>query len=228
MRISKVVFALVAAPILAFTLSAKAEFLGEDSIFSGVRIPTKGEAGLPKDLKNYDAAFSVVLDDTNPSAEIPADVLASMNESTADRDPASVKPGAMSVKPSKQKLHWSASASDGFEFKIRVKQLISAVWVLKRGDRYDLVFANNTGSRVNLSLPAEQFYALKNAATDLRAANDSRQPASSDLSKCKDQFIQMEVMETKTRKQVATCLNAKSKPAEELRRFGSALTAMVR
>ncbi len=181
------------ATTLLFALSAKAEFLGEDSLFTGLRIPTKGSPGLPTSLKLQDQAFSV-------------------NEEIETREPAAVR--------TKTK-HWTASTSDGFEFKIRVKQQVSAVWVMKRSDHYDFIFANSAGSRVNLSLPAEQFYALKNAAADLRS------PAS-DTTKCKDAFIQLEMIETNTRKLVSTCLNVKSKSADELRRFGSALSSYVR
>lgn len=196
------------AATLLFALSAHAEFLGEDAMFTGLRIPTKGTSGLPKGLKNQDQAFTV--SDANDS-------LAMVDEA---REPASV-PNRKSNDKKLKSQHWSASTSDGFEFKIRVKNQISAVWVMKRSDHYDFIFANNAGSRVNLSLPAEQFYALKNAATDLRS------PAS-DTTKCKDAFIQLEMVETGTRKLVSTCLNTKSKSADELRRFGSALTAIVR
>ena len=173
---------------------------GEDALFTGILNPTKGVSGLPGSLKNRDIAFQVTSDD--------------------HREPASINPNSKQKVKSKS-VHWTDSTTDGFEFKIRIKQQVSAVWVMKRNDHYDLIFANNNGSRVNLTIPAEQFYALKNAATDLRA------PAS-DLSNCKDQFIQLEMVETNSRKMVSTCLNTKSKPADELRRFGSALTAYVR
>jgi hypothetical protein len=134
-----------------------------------------------------------------------------LEEQTGSREPASVKPVA----------HWSATASEGFQYKIRVKKQLSSVWVLKRNDRYDLVFASSSGSRVNLTIPAEQFYALKNAASDLRA------PAS-DMNKCKDNYVQIEVVEEKSRKSIEACLSAKGPQAEQIRQFGSALSALVR
>jgi|GEM_PF-3921611 len=175
---------------------------GEDALFVGILKPTKGHAGLPKGLS--DDAFKVTSEDEEN-----------------DRVPASVQKA-----PAK---HWSASTTDGFEYKIRIKQQVSAVWVMKRDDHYDLIFASNAGSRVNLSIPAEQFYALKNAASDLRA------PAS-DVKKCKDNFVQLEMVEAlpsnhdmaKSRRLIATCLSTKSAQAEQLRQFGSALTALVR
>ena len=214
MHTSNVLNRVLLAATLVFTVSARAEFLGEDAIFTGLRIPTKGTPGLPANLKRHDQAFTV------------SDVAEATSESATDatnqesREPASIQ----NRKPANKKVksqRWSDSTSDGFEFKIRVKQQISAVWVMKRGDHFDFVFANNAGSRVNLSLPAEQFYALKNVATDIRS------PAS-DTSKCSDSFIQLEMVETNTRKLVSTCLNAKSKSADELRRFGSTLTTYVR
>lgn len=202
MQITKSIALVLITSTLLVSFAAQAEFLGEDSLFTGVRRPTKGQDGVPKAYKRFDAAFTLSNDD----------------ETADDRGPASVAKGQA---PAKQKPHWSASTSDGFEFKIRVKQQLSAVWVLKRDDRYDLIFANNAGSRVNLALPAEQFYALKNAATDLRA------PAS-DIAKCKDSFVQLEMVEKSTRRLVSTCLNTKSKAADELRLFGATLTSYVR
>ena len=203
MPIAKSFSRFAVASLLLVSFTARAEFLGEDSLFSGLRRPTKGQDGLPKNLKSFDRAFTLNED---------------VSSADDDRSPASVQRPTI-AKPKAQ--HWSASSSDGFEFKIRVKQQVSAVWVLKRDDHYDLIFANNTGSRVNMALPAEQFYALKNAATDLRA------PAS-DMAKCKDSFIQLELVEKSTHKLVSTCLNTKSKAADELRLFGSTLTAYVR
>lgn len=175
-------------------ISVETTTSGEDALFVGMLKPTKGKAGLPKGLS--EETFSA-------TAEYEDDT----------REPASVQKA-----PAK---HWSASTSDGFEYKIRIKQQVSAVWVMKREDHYDLIFASNSGSRVNLSIPAEQFYALKNAASDLRA------PAS-DMNKCKDNFVQLEMVEAKSRKLIATCLSTKSAQAEQLRQFGSALTAFVR
>jgi hypothetical protein len=210
MRISKTI-SLLSVASLAFIVSTviaqdqlllpdQSEFGGhtqEDAIFVGLVSPSKGDAGLPKDLRDQDSAFQA--DDAD------------------QRQPASVK----ATQKAKTAQHWSTSTTDGFEFKVRIKKQISAVWVMKREGHYDLIFANNNGSRLNLSIPAEQFYALKNAATGLRA------PAS-DLSTCKDQFIQLEMVETNSRKTVSTCLNTKSKLADQLRQFGSTLTAYVR
>jgi len=62
---------------------------------------------------------------------------------------------------------------------------------------------------------------LKNAAADLRS------PAS-DVSKCKDSFVQLEMVDKASHTTVSTCLNTKSKAADQLRLFGSTLTAYVR
>lgn len=116
----------------------------------------------------------------------------------------------------------STVMKDGIELKVRHKQQVSAIWLLKRAGRFELVFATNGGSRVNMTVPAEQFYALKNAATDLRA------PAS-DVKKCKDSFVQLNVItEGSKGNTVAACLNAKGKAADELRRIGAALSSFVR
>lgn len=206
------------ATTLLFTPSANAGFLGEDAIYTGVRIPTKGAPGLPKTLKSFDQAFTVSDSGVDEASnEISNDI-----GETDAREPASVSRRPPVTQKAKSK-HWSSSTTEGFEFKIRVKQQVSAVWVMKRGDHFDFIFANNAGSRVNLSLPAEQFYALKNAASDI----DVRAPAS-EMLKCKDSFMELEMVETGTRKAVATCLNTKSKSADELRRFGSALTSYIR
>jgi hypothetical protein len=169
----------------------------EESLLSGLSKPTKGLAGFPFDFKKGEAErFQIGQDD--------------------EREPASLAKSSAA-----KKADWAASTSDGFEYKVRMKQQVTAVWVLKRDDHFDLIFANNNGSRVNMTIPAEQFYALKNAASDLRS------PAS-DTSSCKDSFMQLEMVEKNTRKMVTTCLSTKSKQADELRMFGSTLTAIVR
>jgi len=138
MQITKAVPSVLVAVLLLTGVSASAEFLGQDALFTGVRRPTKGQEGLPKIYRSHDPAFTVSLDD----GSIPD-----------EREPASTSRPATA----KPKAHWSASISEGFEFKIRVKQQVSAVWVLKRDDHYDLIFANNAGSRVNLSLRPNSF-----------------------------------------------------------------------
>ena len=138
-----------------------------------------------------------------------------------DADDFPVEPAGRAPASVAAAKHWSKSTTDGFEYKIHIKKQVSVVWVMKRANSYDLVFANNNGSRVNMTIPAEQFYALKNFATDLRA------PAS-DVGKCKDNFIQLEMVDQMSSKKIATCLSTKSKQAEKLREFGSALTAYIR
>ena len=150
------------------------------------------------------------------STVIASDKLLKSEVSTTGTDNETRKPASV-----KKAVHWSATASEGFQYKIRIKQQLSSVWVLKRNEHYDLVFANSSGSRVNLSIPAEQFYELKNAAADLRA------PAS-DTTKCKDNFVQIEVIEQKTLKSIEACLSSKGPQAEKIRQFGSALSALVR
>lgn len=199
MRTSKTVSILFFASILFLVSSV----IASDKFLS-VETGTSGE----------DALFVGLLKPTKGETGVPKGLSEkdfSLSIEDEARKPASVKKAA----------HWSASASEGFQYKIRIKKQLSAVWVLKRADRYDLIFASNAGSRVNLTIPAEQFYALQNAASELRA------PAS-DMNKCKDNYVQIEVIEEKTHKTVEACLSAKGPQAERLRQFGSALSALVR
>ncbi len=205
MRISKTISILFFASVLFVVstviasdklVSVEKGYSGENALFVGLLEPLKGEPGMPKGLhiKNFPLEDDLTAD--------------------SDRAPASIG--------GKKIAHWSAATSEGFQYKIRIKKQLSSVWVLKRNDRYDLIFATNAGSRVNLTLPAEQFYALKNAASDLRA------PASTDMKKCKDNYVQVEIVEDKALKSIEACLSARGAQAEQLRQFGSALSALVR
>lgn len=120
------------------------------------------------------------------------------------------------------KSQWPSTASDGFEFRVRNKSQLSSMWVMKREGRYDVVFATNGGSRVNVTIPPDQFYALTNAASEIRS------PAS-DTGKCRDSFVQVNVVSSGNHgRAVASCLSAKGKDAEKLRMLGAALSGYVR
>ncbi len=117
----------------------------------------------------------------------------------------------------------ASTVNDGFEFKVRQGQHVTAFWVKKNGDRFDLVFATNGGSRASSSIPVEHFAQLTAVAGSLRS------PASADLKKCKDSYVRLVVVnDGKEASPVTTCLNAKGKQADQIKRFGSALVTYVR
>lgn len=122
---------------------------------------------------------------------------------------------------SEAKARWPQGASEGFEFRVRHKAQVSSMWVMKRQDRFDVVYATNGGSRVNLTIPADQFYALSSAASELRSTTNTTE-------KCRDSFVQVNVVAANGGRAIASCLEAKGKDADKLRVFGATLSSFVR
>lgn len=122
-----------------------------------------------------------------------------------------------------QKRGLAATVNDGFEFKVRQGNRVTAFWVKKNGDQFDLIFATNGGSRASSSIPVEHYAQLTAVAGALRS------PASVDLKQCKDSYVKLVVIsDGKESSPVTTCLNSKGKQAEQIKRFGSALVSYVR
>lgn len=122
-----------------------------------------------------------------------------------------------------QKQGLAATVNDGFEFKVRQGSRVTAFWLKKNGDRFDLVFATNGGSRASSSIPVEHYAQLTAVAGALRS------PASTDLKQCKDSYVKLVVVsDGKEEKPVTACLSAKGKQADQIKRFGSALVSYVR
>ncbi|MES2962855.1 MAG: hypothetical protein V4760_03125 [Bdellovibrionota bacterium] len=117
----------------------------------------------------------------------------------------------------------ASTVNDGFEFKVRQGKHVTAFWVKKSGEQFDLVFATNGGSRASSTIPVEHYAQLTAVAGALRS------PASTDLKKCKDSYVRLVVItDGKEESPVTTCLSAKGKQAEQIKRFGSALVSYVR
>lgn len=117
----------------------------------------------------------------------------------------------------------ASTVNDGFEFKVRQGSRVTAFWVKKNGDQFDLIFATNGGSRASSSIPVEHYAQLTAVAGALRS------PASVDLKKCKDSYVRLVVVsDGREAAPVTTCLDAKGKQAEQIKRFGSALVSYVR
>jgi hypothetical protein len=114
-----------------------------------------------------------------------------------------------------------ASIQDGFELRVRYNNLVSMFWVVKREDKYDLMYANSAGSKSSVGLSSDAFKRFHDAAREVKAIEG-------DLSKCQDASMQLHVIEVgKSEKSVTSCINAKTKPAEALRAFSNTLSSMI-
>ena len=114
-----------------------------------------------------------------------------------------------------------ASIQNGFELRVRYNNLVSMFWVVKREDKYDLMYANSAGSKSSVGLTPDVFKRFHDAARDLK-------PIEGDLSKCQDASMQLHVVEVgKAEKTLTSCVNAKTKSAEALRGFGNTLSSMI-
>lgn len=141
----------------------------------------------------------------------------------AFRSSESLRMPAASSPTSKSNATLASTVNDGFEFKVRQGGRVTAFWVKKNGEQFDLVFATNGGSRASSSIPVEHYAQLTAVAGALRS------PASTDLKHCKEAYARLVVVnDGKEAMPVTTCLNAKGKQAEQILRFGSALVSYVR
>lgn len=122
---------------------------------------------------------------------------------------------------SEAQSRWPSSASEGFEFRVRNKAQVSSMWVMKRANNFDVVYATNGGSRVSLTISPEQFSALNTAASELRSTTASTE-------KCRDSFVQVHVVASGSGRAIASCLDAKGKDADKLRILGATLSSFVR
>ena len=151
------------------------------------------------------------------SKELIAMVEAALRTDDSTRRPASI-PKAQ--KPSQKGL--ASTLKEGFEYKVYQGKRVTAFWVLKRQDQFDLVFATNGGSRQTTDLKVEHFRTLIDQADSLRS------PASS-LSQCKSNYVRLVVVSGgKEEREVSACLDSKAPSTESLKKLGNALASYVR
>jgi hypothetical protein len=147
-------------------------------------------------------------------------------EAPADRGPASVRKSA-SNQPKKKgsnpdrRSRLPASVKVGFELRVKHENLVSMFWVAKREDRYDLLYANSSGSRVNVGLTPENFGKLHDLASGIKSAHTN-------VKNCPNSIMQIHVLDSGRKERTITaCVTSKSKSAEELRVLGATLAGMV-
>jgi hypothetical protein len=147
-------------------------------------------------------------------------------EAPADRGPASVKKTAANQPKSKttspdRRSRLPASVKVGFELRVKHENLVSMFWVAKRDDRYDLLYANSSGSRVNVGLTPEGFTKLHELASGIKSAHTN-------VKNCPNSIMQIHVLDAgRKERTVTSCVTSKSRSAEELRVLGATLASMV-
>ena len=181
------------ALFLAFS-NASAATTSLDSLFTDASVrPKASDAALPAD-------FTVLEPERAPASE--------------KKKP---KP-----KTSNRRSKIPASVSDGFELRVRYNGLTSLFWVVRRDEKFELVYANSSQSRSTLTLSADVFRQLHGAAGDLH-------PLENNLTKCKDSSMQIHVLNAgRPERTLTACVTDKSKDAESLRQLSQALAIMVR
>jgi hypothetical protein len=137
-----------------------------------------------------------------------------LQPSEFERAPASVQPNK-----SKVAARFPSNVSEGFEYKVKIGNRLTAFWVVKRGNQHELIFANNAGSKASFTIPVEHFYQLNTAARGVRA------PAS-DAKTCKEGYVRMQFYDETPQKTITTCLNLKK--AAAVKQLGAVLSSYVR
>lgn len=123
---------------------------------------------------------------------------------------------------SERRSRLPSSVADGFELRFQYGKMVSTFWVVKRGDRHDLLFANSQGSKAKLTIPPESFSYLQSAAQGI-------QTESVDPRRCGNASMQMHVVASgQPERTVTSCFKAKTRSAQGIRTIGNLLSAMVR
>lgn len=196
MDIAKLTFILIALVSFPFVASAEAE-TPLDSLYTDPQTPMREPASSEQ---TNDPDFVV----TPP-----------------ERAPASTAANSTHAKGSRRS-RLPPSVVNGFELRVQFKNLNSMFWVVERNGRYDLVYANSSGSKSSLSLSRPSFNQLKKVAGGLR-------PVEENISKCKNASLQLHIVEPKLKERtVTTCHDSKSATAKQLLNFSGQLAALVR
>jgi hypothetical protein len=196
-----------------------------DPIIRGTKTPTQRSNSTLEDLQRDGVVFQARTPDLN---------IAKPTMTLASREPASAKgPPAMSIAKSTkaaakiavyetQKPRLPASVSDGFEMRVKLGAQVSTFWVIKRGDHHDLLFANNSGSKLSIGLSYENFNYLQSVAHDIPGIK-------TETTRCPASIVQMQVVEDgKAIRTVESCANTKGAAADRLRNLGGLLSNMIR
>jgi hypothetical protein len=157
---------------------------------------------------------------------LPANVAKDFNQPLKEfgesRSPASIAQKPLAIHSAPEKSRMPASVTDGFEMLVRFGKIVSAFWVVKRGDKLDFVFANNNGSRVAVGLSPESFSFLQSQA-------EAAAEASATAPGCNQKKIELHVVEEgKPQRDIASCIDAKTKPAKNLRELSELLASFAR
>jgi hypothetical protein len=148
-------------------------------------------------------------------ASLPADVAAALEE---ELQPTQFERSPAAVKAKKPATRFPSNATEGFEYKVKIGKRLTAFWVVKRGENYELIFANNAGSKASFAIPVEHFTQLNMVARGVRA------PASN-IKSCKNGYVRMQFYDGQ-QKPVNTCLNLKK--VEDIQKLGAILSTYVR
>lgn len=119
------------------------------------------------------------------------------------------------------------SIKNGFEYSVRSKKQVTKFWVVKRKERYDLLFVNSSGSKASLALSPENFSYLLSQARAVAREVASVGPTPRNCPH--DGTIRVHYVENgRAQKSATACVSDKTKPAEHLRILGNLLATLVR
>lgn len=140
-----------------------------------------------------------------------------LDDEGVDRDPASSKKrGTASQSP------LPSGVSDGFEMRVRINKQISKFWVIKKGDDFNLLFINSSGSRAAVGLTEDHFKQLHTHVRGIASV-------SANIKKCPEARMQMRVVtNNKQEKAMQACIEGKDKSSTSMRMIGNLLSSFVR
>jgi hypothetical protein len=198
-------FTVILTTLLSNSFVARAEIL--HLIFTEPEVRSRAPASAwPEELA---ADFAV----EEPSNREPASIIRRAKSKGKAPTKSQVATGRRSRLPS--------FVQDGFEIRVKAANLVTTFWVVKRGDKYDLLYANSAGSRASVSLSPESFHAVQSQAARIPASETN-------VKKCADSMQLLQVSVGTKERASTFCLNSKAPAAEQLRMLGNTLVVWVR
>lgn len=148
-------------------------------------------------------------DDRTP---VPSDPTFDFANTKKSRGPASDSSALSGLPP---------DVSEGFMIKVLYQNTSTMFWVVKRIDKFDLLYANTHGSQGSIGLSPELFHRLEGIVATFKATTLN-------VSKCKTSNIRLDtIVAGKPSKSVVTCVGQKGTEPEKLRGLTNSLSSLI-
>lgn len=198
---------------------------GLDALFAEAAVVREPASELPEP---YRTEFQILAPEREPSSVKKKSRRAKAPNGTAHSRLAQQKTanatGAAPVTPvaPARRSRLPKSIVNGFELRVHYNRVTSMFWVVERDKKFDLIYANSTGTKSLLGLSPESFKRLQETARSIQLSEVN--PAS-----CKTGSMQLHsVSPQQPERSITACVESKTASAETLRNFSQSLAVLLR